>query len=54
MIGKCEGCSKKEHSQDKLHGKGNRVLIEISMSQGNRKLRCTVCSTERTHYVSGK
>lgn len=43
MIRKCPTCSNKEHTQDTLHGKGNRVFNEYKTSTGVA-YRCTVCS----------
>ena len=42
MIGKCPKCSDKPHTQDELHGKGNRVFNEIKGVQYT-EYRCTVC-----------
>lgn len=45
MIQKCPSCSHKRHSQDELHGAGNRVFNEHPTKTHNIQ-RCTVCGHE--------
>ena len=42
MVRKCPTCSNKEHTQDVLHGKGNRVHTTYKTTTGVG-YRCTVC-----------
>ncbi len=55
MIKKCNTCSNKPHTQDELHGKGNRVHNEVK-KQLDTEYRCTVCgaSTKSTDAVTKK
>lgn len=51
MIKPCQSCGGRPHTQDELHGKGNRVFNEHSRKDGNASLivrKCTVCGREET------
>lgn len=52
MVKKCPTCSHKKHSQDELHGTGNRVFnVFVNKVKGTIG-RCTVCGREES--VSNK
>lgn len=52
MIG---NCSCKHDIQDKLHGKGRRVLNETQSGSGSQTgTRCTVCGTVKLVNTSNK
>ena len=47
-ISSCSGCSKKQHSQDQIHGKGKRAFIYSDKCFNRRGgWRCTVCGGEK-------
>jgi hypothetical protein len=45
VIKRC-ACSDKAHTQDDIHGKGNRVHIKVPMPPSGFELRCTVCGSK--------
>ena len=53
MIKICETHCKSEW-QDKMHGKGKRVLNEMRSMGGGQKGRCTVCGKEMAVEKKGK
>lgn len=54
MIEACGACGAKPHSQDELHGKGNRVWNEIPLKSGGVELRCTVCGAKKQRGAEKK
>lgn len=46
MIKKCVVCGNKRHSQDELHGVGNRVFNVFKHKLKGLVGRCTVCGRE--------
>ena len=42
MIKRCPQCGNEPHTQDDLHGKGNRVFNETNHN-GFTQRKCTVC-----------
>jgi hypothetical protein len=44
MIGKCT-CGNRQHQQDAIHGKGNRVFNPLAKKDKEPQMyRCTVCA----------
>lgn len=50
----CPNCGNKPHSQDELHGKGNRVFNEDPMKDGTVRKRCTRCGHELSEKKPAK
>ena len=47
MIKNCKVCGGRAHTQDELHGKGNRVFNESQNPKTKANVRrCTVCGNE--------
>ncbi len=46
MIKHCKSCGDKAHTQDELHGKGNRVFNEHQTKDKTTVRRCTRCGHE--------
>lgn len=53
MIKKCANCGNIKHTQDELHGKGNRVHNVISTPTMIEK-RCTVCGASEKQLKAKK
>lgn len=51
MIQPCPKCGNQPHSQDELHGKGNRVFIHFKNLKDDIK-RCTRCGYETRSGVA--
>lgn len=43
MIKPCHQCGNKPHTQDELHGRGQRVFNVVKRVNGDTEHRCTVC-----------
>lgn len=55
MIERCvDACANKAHTQDQLHGQGNRVLNEVPKKDGTVETRCTVCGNKKTRGIPGR
>lgn len=54
MIEACSGCGNRPHTQDELHGKGNRVFNEVPLKTGGHELRCTVCGSKKLRGAADK
>lgn len=55
MIRACiNTCGKKQHTQDQLHGQGNRVFNEKVTKDGQLVLKCTVCGDTVTTSAPSK
>lgn len=48
MIKECHKCGSKPHTQDQLHGKGQRVHNVFQNKNKASVYRCTVCGHEET------